>query len=85
MEYRLTGKNISSGQSVEVTNHLFAGAKVVTLLDRYEEKLGIQRFDLGVDFGWFYFLTKPLFYLIHYLTGYLGNIGFGDFVCDSNN
>jgi YidC/Oxa1 family membrane protein insertase len=30
---------------------------------------------LAVDFGWFYFLTKPLFYLIHYLTGYLGNIG----------
>ena len=75
VEYRLTGKNISSGQSIEVTNHLFAGAKVVTLLDRYEERLGIQRFDLAVDFGWFYFLTKPLFYLIHYLTGYLGNIG----------
>ena len=75
VEYRLTGKNISSGQSIEVTNHLFAGAKVVTLLDRYEETLGIQRFDLAVDFGWFYFLTKPLFYLIHYLTGYLGNIG----------
>ena len=75
VEYRLTGKTIGSGQAVEITNHLFAGAKVVTLLDRYEEDLGIQRFDLAVDFGWFYFLTKPLFYLIHYLTGYLGNIG----------
>ena len=75
VEFRLAAKDIGIGQSVEITNHLFAGAKVVTLLDRYEEELGIQRFDLAVDFGWFYFLTKPLFYLIHYLTGYLGNIG----------
>jgi YidC/Oxa1 family membrane protein insertase len=75
VEFRLGAKDIGIGQSVEITNHLFAGAKVVTLLDRYEEELGIQRFDLAVDFGWFYFLTKPLFYLIHYLTGYLGNIG----------
>ncbi|MEE2694227.1 MAG: membrane protein insertase YidC [Pseudomonadota bacterium] len=75
VEYRLAGTKIGSGETVEVTNHLFAGAKVVTLLDHYEEALGIQRFDLAVDFGWFYFLTKPLFYLIHYLTGYLGNIG----------
>jgi YidC/Oxa1 family membrane protein insertase len=75
VEFRLTAKQIGIGQSVQITNHLFAGAKVVTLLDRYEEELGIQRFDLAVDFGWFYFLTKPLFYLIHYLTGYLGNIG----------
>jgi YidC/Oxa1 family membrane protein insertase len=70
-----TEKEIGVGESVNITNHLFAGAKVVTLLDRYEEELGIRRFDLAVDFGWFYFLTKPLFYLIHYLTGYLGNIG----------
>ena len=75
VDYLLEGKPLSPAGSIEVTNRLFAGAKVVTLLDQYESDLGIARFDLAVDFGWFYFLTKPLFYLIHYLTGYLGNIG----------
>ena len=75
VDYLLEGKPLSPAGSIEVTNRLFAGAKVVTLLDQYESDFGIARFDLAVDFGWFYFLTKPLFYLIHYLTGYLGNIG----------
>ena len=75
VDYILAGKSLAPLGRIEVTNHLFAGAKVVTLLDQYESDLGIARFDLAVDFGWFYFLTKPLFYLIHYLTGYLGNIG----------
>ena len=75
VDYILEGRSLEPSGSIEVTNHLFAGAKVVTLLDQYESDLGIARFDLAVDFGWFYFLTKPLFYLIHYLTGYLGNIG----------
>ncbi len=74
-DYILAEKSLAPSGRIEVTNHLFAGAKVVTLLDQYESDLGIARFDLAVDFGWFYFLTKPLFYLIHYLTGYLGNIG----------
>jgi YidC/Oxa1 family membrane protein insertase len=44
-------------------------------LDRYEEELGIARFDLAVDFGWFYFLTKPFFYVLHRFYGWLGNFG----------
>ena len=75
VDYLLEGKSLAPAGRIEVTNRLFAGAKVVTLLDQYEKDLGIARFDLAVDFGWFYFLTKPLFYLIRYLTGYLGNIG----------
>ena len=75
VDYLLEGKPLAPAGRIEVTNRLFAGAKVVTLLDQYESDFGIARFDLAVDFGWFYFLTKPLFYLIHYLTGYLGNIG----------
>ena len=63
-----------SGAS-EVSNSLFAGAKEVRLLDAYESKLGISRFDLAIDFGWFYFLTKPIFYVLDYFYHLLGNFG----------
>ena len=39
------------------------------------EKFGIKRFDLAIDFGWFYFLTKPFFYLLQMLHSALGNMG----------
>jgi YidC/Oxa1 family membrane protein insertase len=66
---------LAAGASIEITNRLFAGAKEVKLLDSYSEKFGIQNFDLAVDFGWFYFLTKPFFYAISWLNSYLGNFG----------
>ncbi len=74
-DYLMDAMQIPEGATVEVTNHLFAGAKEVPLLDKYEEKLGIPRFDLAVDFGWFYFLTKPIFYALLWLNNYLGNFG----------
>ena len=66
---------VQPGATVEVTKRLFAGAKEVRLLDSYEEKLGIVNFDLAVDFGWFYFLTKPIFYVLEYFNRLLGNFG----------
>jgi YidC/Oxa1 family membrane protein insertase len=66
---------VPKGGVTEVTNRLFAGAKQVPLLDAYESKLGIPRFDLAVDFGWFYFLTKPIFYALLWFEKYLGNVG----------
>ncbi|AIK96927.1 membrane protein insertase YidC [Candidatus Odyssella acanthamoebae] len=66
---------IAAGQSLEVSQHLFAGAKNLRILDAYESKLGFDKFDLAVDFGIFYFLTKPLFYVLEYLNKLLGNIG----------
>lgn len=68
---------IPAGGTAEVTSRVFAGAKVVTLLDRYEEELGVDNFDLAVDFGWFYFLTKPIFYILHWLHAAFGNFGLG--------
>jgi len=66
---------VPANGSVETTSRIFAGAKEVTLLDRYQEELNIARFDRAVDFGWFYFLTKPFFYALHYFQGELGNFG----------
>ena len=66
---------ISPGGSAEVTDRLFAGAKDVTLLDRYKNELGLPLFDRAVDFGWFWFLTKPFFYALHWLAAVFGNYG----------
>ncbi|EQD49195.1 60 kDa inner membrane insertion protein, partial [mine drainage metagenome] len=64
---RQTPATIAPGGAGDETLHLFAGAKEVHLLDRYERALGIPSFDKAVDFGWFYFLTKPFFYAIDWL------------------
>ena len=66
---------VAPNASADANFHMFAGAKQVTLLDGYSEKLGIARFDLAIDFGWFYFLTKPFFYLLQMLHSALGNMG----------
>lgn len=75
VDYRGDARIIQPNSSLSVTNRLFAGAKEVGLLDEYSEKLQIARFDLAVDFGWFYFLTKPIFYVLEYFYGILGNFG----------
>ncbi|MBL6927836.1 MAG: membrane protein insertase YidC [Rhodospirillales bacterium] len=75
VDYLGTALTIAPGDSATAENHLFAGAKEVNMLDAYEEKLGIARFDLAIDFGWFYFLTKPIFYLLIYINNYVGNFG----------
>ena len=74
-DLRYSALSISGGSSGEHVTRLFAGAKVVTLLDRYSEEYNIANFDLAVDFGWFYFLTKPIFLAIHWLHSVLGNFG----------
>ena len=68
VDFRGPARPVAPGATAEVTNRLFAGAKEVVLLDDYAERLGIARFDLAIDFGWFYFLTKPIFYILIYLT-----------------
>src|SRR3954451_20247187 len=52
----------------------FGGAKEVNLLDAYTDA-GIPHFDLAIDFGWFYFLTKPIFLTLQWFYGLLGNFG----------
>ncbi len=58
-----------------VEAHLYAGAKQATLIDEYETSLGILQFDRMVDWGWFYFITKPLFHLMEFINGIVHNFG----------
>ena len=65
----------ASGASGAFTTRLFAGAKEVHTLDDYRDRLGIKDFDKAIDFGWFYFLTKPFFYALDWLFRIFGNFG----------
>ena len=71
----LDPKTIEPGGEASMATRLFAGAKIVRLLDRYQAEDHIPNFDKAVDFGWFYFLTKPIFYCLDWLYGLLGNFG----------
>lgn len=66
---------ISPKEKLQFSHHLFAGAKKVKLLDKYGKDYGLKNFDKAVDFGWFYFLTKPFFYMLSFLNGLIGNFG----------
>jgi len=66
---------VPPGGNAESGTRLFAGAKQVHLLDRYASQLNITKFDLAIDFGWFYFLTKPFFYCLDFLGWLIGNFG----------
>ena len=74
-DYLRTAVTVPPGGRVAVRNHVFAGAKKAHLLDRYRDDLDFAKFDLAIDFGWFYFLTKPFFYALSWLQEVLGNFG----------
>jgi len=63
------------GATAGFATRLFAGAKEVHLLDDYEARLGITGFDKAIDFGWFYYITKPFFYALDWLYKLFGNFG----------
>ena len=64
--------NSSGGNSLR----LFVAAKEVETIDAYAENQNIKKLDLVIDWGWFYFFTKPLFFVIDYLFKFSGNFGF---------
>jgi YidC/Oxa1 family membrane protein insertase len=74
-DYKSDAVTVEPGQSTEVKNLVFAGAKEVPLVDRYEAEYSIPRFELLIDWGWFYFITKPMFKLMDFFFRYFGNFG----------
>lgn len=74
-EARFPMQTVQPGTTLSADSYLFAGAKVWEVIRSYEESPGIQRFVDSIDWGWFYFLTKPIFQLLHWLHGIIGNMG----------
>jgi YidC/Oxa1 family membrane protein insertase len=86
-DFRATGGNryqaglrgdpvaVGPGASAEMTQRLFAGAKEAKLLDAYEKSLGVPRLGSAIDWGWFEVIAKPIFQLLDWLYGLVGNYG----------
>ncbi|MFT3732991.1 MAG: membrane protein insertase YidC [Hyphomicrobium sp.] len=74
-DYLLGALAIPAGERKGVEGHLFAGAKQASLIDGYEKALNILRFDRLIDWGWFYFITRPLFRLMELINGVVHNFG----------
>jgi YidC/Oxa1 family membrane protein insertase len=68
-------QTVAPGANVALSTRLFAGAKEVQLLKRYMNASNIINFDDAVDWGYFFFITKPFFLAIDFLYGFLGNFG----------
>ena len=71
----LNAHSVQPNEEFEVSSKIFIGAKEAKLIDKYQEDFNIYNFDLAIDWGWFYFLTKPLFYIIYFFSGISGNFG----------
>jgi YidC/Oxa1 family membrane protein insertase len=74
-DYLLDARTIAPGATGTADARLFAGAKEVRVVNDYEKKLKLNHFDLLIDWGWFYFITKPLFFVIDYIYRLVGNFG----------
>ena len=71
----LSTVEVAPGATAEVSQRLFAGAKEWETIRHYEREEGVFRFIDSIDWGWFYFLTKPIFWLLHQLNILIGNMG----------
>jgi YidC/Oxa1 family membrane protein insertase len=74
-DYLLGSLTLPPGANKSIDSQLFAGARQVHTIQAYNDTLGIRQFDLLLEWGWFWFITRPLYYLIHWLYQFLGNFG----------
>lgn len=74
-ETRFDAMVVEPGQTAEVTSRLFSGAKEWETLRSYQNDAGVIKFVDAIDWGWFFFLTKPIFMLLHWLNAQIGNMG----------
>lgn len=74
-DYLLGARNVAAGSSSEATHNLFAGAKIVSLVESYQKSLGIFRFEMTIDWGWFSFFTYWIFWALDAINHMVGNFG----------
>ncbi|MXZ49845.1 MAG: membrane protein insertase YidC [Rhodobacteraceae bacterium] len=74
-ESRYHAVEVYPNSTVETVTYLFAGAKQWTPIKNYQDYYGIDRFEDSIDWGWFFFLTKPIFQLLYWINGKVGNMG----------
>ncbi|SEN90696.1 protein translocase subunit yidC [Gemmobacter aquatilis] len=74
-ETRQPAMTVAPGATAEVSSRLFAGAKEWETIRAYQNEDGIAGFIDSIDWGWFFFFTKPIFWLLHHLHGLIGNMG----------
>ncbi len=74
-DFKADPVTVAPGQTGKVENLVFAGAKRVPLVNSYRDNLHIKQFDLMIDWGWFYFITKPMFHLMDFFYQLVGNFG----------
>jgi len=74
-DYLGAAQTIAPGGAAAVNGRLFAGAKEVEVVDNYDKQLKLNRFELLIDWGWFYFITKPLFLAMDWIYRHVGNFG----------
>ena len=74
-DYLRNAITVPANSSKSIEAHLYAGAKQSTLIDGYETSLGIEQFNRMIDWGWFYFITRPLFKLMEIINGAVHNFG----------
>ncbi len=74
-DFRGAPLTVEAGATSQHSTHFFAGAKRIGLLDKYADQYNIPHFDRAIDFGWFYFLTKPFLYLLAFLGNWFGSLG----------
>lgn len=66
---------VPAGGTAERSHNLYVGAKLFQGILDYEDNLGINKFNLTIDFGWFILLTKPMYYALTWLYSHVGNFG----------
>ncbi|WP_375280214.1 membrane protein insertase YidC [Pseudooctadecabacter sp.] len=66
---------VPAGATADADSQFFAGAQEWEVIRSYQNDLGIERFLDSIDWGWFFFLTKPIFAVLHWLNGLIGNMG----------
>ncbi len=73
--YTGEARSIAPGAKAEATHRVYAGAKEVDLLRQYAETLNVEKFDWAIDFGWFWFFTKPFLMALKWIYAHVGNFG----------